>query len=132
MKNKTAPNHCISASCFIGDNTVIQNDYFCLSALRKTDCLRFVTRIERVPRTSQTHKVSTLCNYRPRSKGDNTFGNVRRSVRLFVCLSVCLFVRLSVYRITTRWSSQRAFKLVALSKCLRFQNDRALGDRSPF
>ena len=30
--------------------------------------------------------------YRPRSKGDNTFGSVRLSVRPSVCLIVCLLV----------------------------------------
>ncbi len=62
------------------------------------------------------------------AKGDNTFGHVRPSARPSVCLSVYALT----YRITTRWSSQRAFKLVALSKCLLFQNGRALGGRSPF
>ncbi len=39
--------------------------------------------------------------YRPRSKGDNTFGHVRPSVRPSVRLSVCPFVCLSVYALTS-------------------------------
>ena len=37
--------------------------------------------------------------YRPRSSGDNAFG----SVRLFVCLCVCLFVRALLFELFELW-----------------------------
>ena len=87
-----------------------QNDLEHIETIRKR--IRFA--MPKIPlKVLQVGFLST--DYRPRSKGDNTFGHVRPSVRPFVCLSVRY-----TYRITTRWSSQRAFKLVALSKCLLF------------
>ncbi len=39
---------------------------------------------------TQTLRLTTVYFYRPRSKGDNTFGSVRLSVRPSVHLFVCL------------------------------------------
>ncbi len=56
--------------------------------------------------------------YRPRSRGDNTFG----SVRLFVCLYVCMSELSCLNRLTydLNFSSQGAFKMVGRSKWLLF------------
>ena len=52
--------------------------------------------------------------YRPRSKGDNTFGSVRPSVRLCVCVSVCL--RAKEYTMTHEMQSKTSVCLSVIQQ----------------
>ena len=116
----------------MGDNT--------FGSIHPSVCLFVLSCLNRV---TYDLVVTLLLHYLPRSKGDNAFGSVRQSVYLFTLSCLNQFYWRGVvdgtwlakcskksyetqvrytYKITARWSSQRAFKIAVLSKLLRLQN----------